>query len=339
MRPPGTNPKPTLPPSSRDLAGPVRRSVAACLLAFPFSVAGAMAGDDGPDLSPPLDAPASPNPPRLVNPPRAPILSIPAPAPVPVRPNPTVTPALMTPSPSATAGTAVLAVPGLAGPVSTRRPSPSPLPEDAFGGSYEGGIAESERPPDGTSELTLDGPIEMPDPAASVPRVRSTNRAGVTAIPNPIFNDRTDSTPFPDSITPRSSSAARRIEPALPARTAAPARRGRFFGLFPGPVVVPPTALNSRPHTASTTATRDHRSTTTDPDPPAAAEAALKARIEKQARTYVGDRARSIEVHVDQKTATIQARGVKFYQKRAVRKSLEFLPALTGLRSTIEVMD
>ena len=74
------------------------------------------------------------------------------------------------------------------------------------------------------------------------------------------------------------------------------------------------------------------------PDDPAA-DSALKKRIEKQAREAVGDRARSLEVRVAGKDVSIQARGVRFYQKRAVRKSLESIPALSGLRSTIEVAD
>jgi hypothetical protein len=69
------------------------------------------------------------------------------------------------------------------------------------------------------------------------------------------------------------------------------------------------------------------------------AETALKRRIEKQLKEVVGDRARTIEVHVEGKSATIQARGVKLFQKRGVRKSIEAIPALSGLRSTIEVLD
>ena len=71
----------------------------------------------------------------------------------------------------------------------------------------------------------------------------------------------------------------------------------------------------------------------------AAEESSLKRRIERQAREAVGERARSIEVRVVGKNAVVQAHGVKFYQKRAVRKSLETIPALSGLRSTIEVGD
>jgi hypothetical protein len=69
------------------------------------------------------------------------------------------------------------------------------------------------------------------------------------------------------------------------------------------------------------------------------ADSALKRRIEKQARDAVGDRARAIEVKVVGKNAVVEARGVRFYQKRGVRKSLEALPALSGLRSVIEVGD
>ena len=65
----------------------------------------------------------------------------------------------------------------------------------------------------------------------------------------------------------------------------------------------------------------------------------VKRRIEKQAREAVGDRVRSIEVRVVGKNATVQARGVKLFQKKSVRKALENLPALTGLRTVIEVAD
>jgi hypothetical protein len=68
-------------------------------------------------------------------------------------------------------------------------------------------------------------------------------------------------------------------------------------------------------------------------------DSALKRRIEKQALEAVGDRARSIEVRIVGKNATVQARGVKFYQKRGVRKSLEGIPSLSGMRATIEIAD
>jgi hypothetical protein len=70
-----------------------------------------------------------------------------------------------------------------------------------------------------------------------------------------------------------------------------------------------------------------------------AAESALKRRIEKQAIQAVGARARSVEVRVVGKDVAILAHGVRFYQRRGVRKSLESIPALAGLRSTIELVD
>ena len=53
----------------------------------------------------------------------------------------------------------------------------------------------------------------------------------------------------------------------------------------------------------------------------------------------VGNRARSVVVKVDGKEASVRVSGVKFLQKRGLRKQLEALPALSGMRSTIEVDD
>jgi len=302
----------------------------ASILCATIVIAPVWAGDDdGPELSPPLDAPTSANPPPVVNPARSPIISSPAKPSTPVRP------------------AAVLAIPRLSGAGSpSSRPVLAPLPDAAV-------LADSEKVGSSASAsgLSLDGPLEMP----SNPRGPTSGRPYPTGepsrplgselvpIPDPIMEDRGELAPLPGSSPRRSTttfpSISRRIEPTVPSPTP---RRGRFFGLFAAPVVVPPTALNSRPASASPTATgsgRDSRLTPEDPKAKAAAEVALKRRIEKQARDSVGDRARSIEVHVDRQTAGIRASGVKFYQKRTVRKILESLPALTGLRSTIEVSD
>jgi len=300
-------------------------------LALVVSTTPSWAGDDDrPELTPPLDAPTSANPPRLVNPTRSPIVSIPAapstPPPAQARPS-TVTPS-----------SAVLALPGLIGPASTLRPSNSPPPDDSTRSD-----ARPDPTPDQDTEsgITLDGPVEMRS-GSTYPSTGRTNpprmpNSEPTAIEDPSIDDRTQG-PSSGSIPRRStasSTPARRVDPVPP-----PPRRGRFFGLFPGPVVVPPGSLNTRPSTAGAIASgRDVGLPPEDVKAKAAAEAALKKRIEKQARDAVGARARSIEVHVDRSTAGVQVRGVKFYQKRAVRKAIESLPALSGLRSTIEVLD
>ena len=71
----------------------------------------------------------------------------------------------------------------------------------------------------------------------------------------------------------------------------------------------------------------------TDP----AADALLKRRVEKQAANVVGDRAKGVEVHVVGRSITIQARGVKLFQRRAVRRDLERLPVISGYRSVVEL--
>ncbi|MDX2036820.1 MAG: hypothetical protein SFX72_09220 [Isosphaeraceae bacterium] len=80
-------------------------------------------------------------------------------------------------------------------------------------------------------------------------------------------------------------------------------------------------------------------SISTEPRADPAADAALKRRVEKQAQQAVAGRAREVEVRVVGRIVTIQAKGVRFLQKRAVRKSLESLPILDGYRTVIDVRD
>jgi hypothetical protein len=232
----------------------------------------------------------------------------------PARPKPT--------SPSPGNGRAVLALPGITTsstrtpPVITSTPSTS---------------TSTVEPPDAPGELRLDGPLEMPGvPPAARPRPGTTPNRADRAIPlEPLPMDESSGLGDPDARSNpparRPSTTSSRPEPlATP-----PGRRGRFFGLVPGPMVGPPTPRST---VAGRSATAD------SPDEPAV-DSALKKRIEKQAREAVGDRARLLEVRVAGKEVSIQARGVRFYQKRAVRKSLESIPALSGLRSSIDVGD
>jgi hypothetical protein len=247
--------------------------------------------------------------PELMPPTEMPVVSRPAaPAPAP--------PPLARPSPRAQGSRAVLALPGITTPSSTATPSTAP-PESTPGG------------------LSLDAPIEMrgvPSPARPVPSVvpdRSPRPLVLESSPmgEPVPIDGV----APGSNLPNgSSTTAPRIDPRpIPA----PPRRGRFFGRFPTPAPPP------SPAPSATLRSSPGRSVAEVPREDPAAESALKRRIERQAREAVGDRARSVEVRVVGKGAVVQARGVKFFQKRAVRKSLESIPALSGLRSTIEVVD
>ena len=113
-----------------------------------------------------------------------------------------------------------------------------------------------------------------------------------------------------------------------------PTRRPRLFGFLAGPARSPSTAP---PSSKTVTPGRSVAADDLQADP--AAESALKRRIERQAREVVGNRARSVEVKLTGKEAVVQVSGVRFYQKRAVRKQLESIPAISGLRTTISVLD
>jgi hypothetical protein len=78
---------------------------------------------------------------------------------------------------------------------------------------------------------------------------------------------------------------------------------------------------------------------TVEPSSDPAAEAALKRRLERQIHDAVGDKVHEAEVRVVGRDVTIRARGVRFWQRRSVRRTLESLPGLAGYRPTIEVVD
>ena len=243
-------------------------------------------------------------------------------------------------------------LPGLAAPITS---SPAPAAASALNrravlampGLTSPSIRAAEAPP---PALSLDGPLGMPtaSPAA---------RSGLAPLPDQGRSPRVlddsplDSGPIlepalpfekpsraPAATGPRSLDPLPGTPPPRPgptAITAPPVRRNRFFGLLPAQP--PPSARGStRPGTVSAPGLAI---ASADPKADPAADSALRKRIEGQARVSVGDRAKSVEVKVAGKAATISARGVKFYQKRGVRKSLESLPAITGVRTTIEVND
>jgi len=285
-------------------------------LAFPTAAPGQGPGD-GPELGTPTGSPA----PAASDPLPAPD---PKPTPDPLRsPTPTPTPAPARPR------RAVMAVPGLMGPSSPRSTitsTPLPPPAEAPGAP------------------ALDGPLEMPGPPpASRPRLgplpgtlgRTAVRDSSSLDDGPIVVDPPVNGPGTSARRasrgrPTGDSTASTIPPP------APRARGRFFGLVPGPGPAP---ARTPPLGGPSTSSLPGRATVDDLKPEAAADSTLRARIERQANMAVGDRARSIDVRVDGRRATVRARGVKFLQKRGVRKSLESLPALSGLRSTIDVLD
>lgn len=203
---------------------------------------------------------------------------------------------------------AILAIPGLMTPVS--RPTISPP-------------AEHPNPAldPGPGELSLEAPIEMR------PRVEppSTTNSAASRSPRPLaleLSPLDEPLPGPSTSRPKPTPNRSAIVPQ-------PARRPRLFGFRPGaaPMVAP----------GATAALG--RATAGSPGEESSPESTLKRRIERQAREVVGSRGRSVEVEVEGKRAIVRVGGVKLFQKRGVRKQLEGIPALSGLRSTIVVDD
>ena len=314
----------------------------------------AWAGDDVLELTPPLDDPAATSLPRLVNPTRLPIISTPAPSPIPL---PTPAPALeaeslliepATPSvivdqsPASSAPRAVLAIPGLRPRSGGLRAMPTFSTIDSVRLEPLSGF-ESE-----SEGLTLDGPVEMRD--APIPSRRGRPIPFANSTPYQINEIIPLTEPTGDDLSPIGDDASDRLSPSSrrsdsgstthrdAIRPLTPTPRRRFFGLFPGPSVVPRSSSPSRASTVGISSL-NNRPTPDHLSPEAIADARLKQRIEKQARESIGDRVRTLDVQVQGKRASIHARGVRFYQKRGVRRALESLPALTGLRSTIDLDD
>jgi hypothetical protein len=76
-----------------------------------------------------------------------------------------------------------------------------------------------------------------------------------------------------------------------------------------------------------------------DRAPEPATDSTVKRRIEREIRDVLGDRVRSAEVRVSGRNVLIVAKASRFWQKRAVRRTLETLPALAGVRARIELDD
>jgi hypothetical protein len=82
-----------------------------------------------------------------------------------------------------------------------------------------------------------------------------------------------------------------------------------------------------------------HEGVTVEPRTDPAADAALKRRIERQAREAVGSKVKSIDVRVVDSEVTILAHGTRLWQRKNVRSELERLPALSGYKAIVELVD
>ena len=224
----------------------------------------------------------------------------------------------------------------------------------------------------------LSAPLGLPAEAPARPAVVSSpkRRGPVLALPGittpPTHAAVPEATTASDSLMPsldapvgmsHAPAPARAAEPLLiesfpieslttvpdrPASTRpAPRREASLPSTSPKPSSTPPPArrpwffANPRPGTAPARlpakSVRPVPAAEAKADP--AADLALKRTIERQARAAIGNHARSLEVRVVGKQVSVEARGVRMLQKRGVRKALEGLPALSGLRSAVTVLD
>lgn len=113
-----------------------------------------------------------------------------------------------------------------------------------------------------------------------------------------------------------------------PARSALPPRRFHLFsGFQPAPLPPPASSLS--------------RSTgkvlKVEPRIDPAADSALKRRLEAQIRAAVGPHLRDLDVRVIDRNVVIRARADRFWYRRTVRRSIESLPTLSGLRVKVDV--
>jgi len=273
----------------------------------------------------------------------------PTPIPAPASPRPTRPP----PAPTRD-DHPVLALPGITTPsirsLTTERTTTATLPPPSLAPSPDGGLPPLEMPrakPRATSppsdlpplpserfrgRVIESIPTDTTLPPLDTPPIPGAVRSrGMTALPllGPIGRDRSvlDETDILDPIDPKDlKDADGRDKSAKDTEKTTPPPPPRRFGL-----------LNRFAPRSTTTGSESAIKAEPRSDP--AADAAIKRRVEGQARRTVGDRARSIEVRVVERSITIQAHGVKFLQRRAVRKSLENLPGLSGYRSVVEVLD
>lgn len=106
---------------------------------------------------------------------------------------------------------------------------------------------------------------------------------------------------------------------------------GRLFG--PPPAPLPPPRESSRAEDKARTKRESDAESSLDPD------VVARRRIERQVRATLGDKVRSFDVSVTGRNVVIVAQPSRFWLRRAVRRSLETLPALQGYRARIEVSE
>lgn len=277
------------------------RRIAAGLVLGLLAASGASGApaDDPPPLAPPVGAPAI-EPPAEMPPPKEA-------KPIDENRPMLVIPGVTTPRPGARPRT-----PGApASPARTAVPIPAPA-------------AASAVPP-------LLGPAEMPRTAPPRRPVGTADngRAGlpttIESVPAPAgegVRERRSAKPSATTVRPLDDDPLDR--PAKP--PAPPARRAQgFFGRF-----LPPQPAQRAPASAS-----GRENVRVEPRSDPATDSAVKRRIERQLTETLGSRVRAYEVRVVGRNVVIRAVPARFWQRRAVRSSIESLPVLTGFKTTV----
>jgi hypothetical protein len=159
-----------------------------------------------------------------------------------------------------------------------------------------------------------------PTPPGSGPRSRA---GGSQAAQKSRSSDSSDDSPPPEN--------------RRPAPRPAPGILGRFFQPPQG------SSRGDSRSSSSTASARPKQKETekekADDKPEPLTDAAIKRKIEKQIRETLGDRVKSLEVRVSGRNVLIVGQATRFWQKRAVRRSLETLPVLEGYRARIQLDD
>ena len=279
-----------------------------------------------PAATPPATPPASAASPSRANPPASPGSQ--------VRPM-LVIPGVTTPSsrPPVTSRPSVPKGSRPAGAAGSPPPGTGPsLAAPSQGSSPFGGGAG--RPNSGSLPGPLGQPIPMTiEPLEDEPQPERDGRPGQSASRPPGSpasarpgGGRAAARPRPNDSSEDSPAASSRPRPA---QRPFPGILGRFF---------PPPPGSARGESRSSTPAARQKEKAADRSEPES-DAAIKRKIEKTIRDTLGDRVRSVEVRVSGKNVLVVAQATRFWQKRAVRRSLETLPVLDGYRARIELGD
>src|SRR5271157_3503483 len=226
----------------------------------------------------------------------------------------------------------LLVIPGVTAPVPSR-PGTRPNRPRPVAGTGAADLTAPTAP--STSGASLLPPIEELPPAGRDPVLTGRTPIPLTleSIPDEppaeLGSERLPADRSPAPPSPRATSARPMSEPSAPAasRPAPPRSSSTMFGRLLGP-----TGSRDEPAGSRSSITVEPRS---DPS----AEAAAKKRIEKQVQQAVGDRVRSVEIRVSGRSVVIRAQAARFWQRRAVRRSLETMPLPSGYRARVEMID